>query len=111
MPLAVVIDDDPMIHQRFRRDFESAKIEIASADSASKGLDLVRDRRPDVVVLDVMLPDLSGLETFQRIRQFDAHLPVIFITTSGESSTAIEAMTLGAYDYLLKPLNSKQLRD
>ena len=65
----------------------------------------VAERAPDVVLLDLHLPDLSGLEVFQQIRRLDARIPVIFITGHGTTDTAIEAMKLGAFDYLLKPLD------
>src|SRR6185437_3538631 len=57
------------------------------------------------------LPDMSGLETFERIHQLDPRIPVIFITGHGTTATAIEAMRLGAYEYLLKPLELDQLSD
>ena len=67
--------------------------------------------RPDVVILDIDLPDQSGLEAFRRIHQVDPKIPVIFITGHGTTATAIEAMSLGAYEYLLKPLELDQLCD
>ena len=65
----------------------------------------------DVVLLDVMLPDVSGLEAYQEIQKIDPKLPVVFITVGGTSDTAIEAMKLGAYDYLLKPLDLQRVRE
>jgi two-component system nitrogen regulation response regulator GlnG len=82
---------------------------VATAESASEGLAAVNDAPCDVVLLDVMLPDLSGIEAYQRIQQVDPRLPVIFITAGGESDTAIEAMKLGAYDYLIKPLDQARV--
>ncbi len=78
--------------------------------SAEEGLEALERESPDVVLLDVMLPQTSGLEVFERIRKFDAKLPVIFITASGDSETAIEAMKGGAYDYLYKPLDVFKVR-
>ena len=69
------------------------------------------ERRPDVVLLDIMLPEGSGLEAVQKIQARDPKLPIIFITAGGTSDTTIEAMKLGAYDYLLKPLDLPKLRD
>ena len=63
------------------------------------------------MILDVRLPDMSGLEAYALIRQIDARLPVIVITAHGTTETAIEAMKLGAFEYLLKPLDLAQLRD
>ena len=61
------------------------------------------------MILDVRLPDMSGLEAYAMIRQIDARLPVIVITAHGTTETAIEAMKLGAFEYLLKPLDLNQL--
>jgi two-component system nitrogen regulation response regulator GlnG len=65
---------------------------------------------PDVILLDLRLPDQSGLEVYQQIRDLDARIPVIFITTAKMADAAIEAMKQGAYDYLFKPLDLHQLR-
>src|SRR5208283_4198020 len=73
--------------------------------------DVVRRELPDAVILDVRLPDMSGLDAYRQIRQIDARLPVIVITAHGTTETAIEAMKLGAFDYLLKPMDLEQLRD
>lgn len=105
MPSVLVIDDDATMGHVFRRFFENSDVNVFTAGSAAEGLDVIRKNRPDVTIVDIMLPDGSGLETFQRIQQLDAKMPVIFITAGGTSDTAIEAMKLGAFDYLLKPLD------
>jgi nitrogen regulation protein NR(I) len=111
MSVLLVIDDDLLVHHRFRRDFENSDLTLLMASSALEGLDMLAREPVDVVLLDVMLPDLPGLETFQRIRQIDPKIPVIFITAGAESDTAIDAMKLGAYDYLLKPLDRAEVRE
>src|SRR5438093_3840981 len=110
MSILLVIDDDTSILHAFRRTFRGPEVTLLTAATAAEGLDLVRQRQPDVVILDINLPDLSGLETFRRIRGLDARIPVIFITGHGTTDTAIEAMKLGAFDYLLKPLELEPLR-
>jgi two-component system nitrogen regulation response regulator GlnG len=110
MPVILVIDDEPSIQHAFRRAFHHPELEVLTASSSAEGLAFVGLHQPDVVVLDVKLPDESGLETYKRIRQLDARIPVIFITGHGTTDTAIEAMKLGAYDYLLKPLELEPLR-
>jgi two-component system nitrogen regulation response regulator GlnG len=111
MPVLLVIDDEPAILHAFQRAFRGEEISVRTASSAAEGLQIVNQARPDVVVLDLNLPDQSGLETFHRIRQIDARIPVIFITGHGTTETAIEAMKLGAYEYLFKPLELDALRD
>ncbi len=111
MPTLLVIDDEASILHFFRRAFQEPDIDLLTAGSASDGLQKVAQHRPDVVILDINLPDESGLETFRRIQELDAKIPVIFITGHGTTSTAIEAMRLGAYEYLLKPLELDSLTE
>ncbi len=111
MPTLLVVDDEPSILHFFRRAFPEPEVTLLTAATASEGLQQVTARRPDVVILDINLPDASGLETFRRVREIDPRTPVIFITGHGTTATAIEAMRLGAYDYLLKPLELDQLTD
>ena len=110
MPRLLVVDDEPSILQVFSRVFEGGEVELLTASSGGQALAIVADRHPDVVILDVLLPDCSGLEVFREIRQLDAKVPVLFITGGGTSETAIEAMKLGAFDYLSKPLDFGQIR-
>lgn len=109
MPLALVVDDDRSLRYMVQKSLESIQIEVATASTAEEGLALVAGRHPDVVLLDIMLPGRSGLEVLKDIQQIDRRLPVIFVTADSGSGTAIEAMQLGAYDYLSKPLNLLQL--
>jgi DNA-binding NtrC family response regulator len=112
MSCLLVIDDENSILHAFQRAFRGEPdLEVLTAASAGEGLELLNQRQPDVVVLDINLPDRSGLETFRLIRGQDARTPVIFITGHGTTDTAIEAIKLGAFDYLLKPLELTALRD
>ena len=111
MPKLLVIDNDPAVFHAFRRFFREEEAELRSATSAAHGLELVARARPDAIVLDLNLPDLNGLETFRRIHEMDARIPVIFIASDGGAQTAIEAMKQGAHDYLVKPLSSAQVRE
>lgn len=111
MAKLLVIDDDPTVLHLFRRRFEYADFEVETADSAARALAVLATHPIDVVVLDVLLPDMSGLEVFRQVRLRDAKVPVIFITTQTTSETAIQAMQLGAYDYLLKPLDFARIPD
>jgi nitrogen regulation protein NR(I) len=110
LPTLLIVDDEPSILHAFRRAFARASIDVLTAESAKEGLALAESRKPDVVILDIQLPDLTGLETLRRLRDKDARRPVIFITGNSTTDTAIEAMKLGAYEYLLKPLDLPQLR-
>jgi two-component system response regulator AtoC len=111
MPTLVIIDDESSILHAFRRGFRDSGLELRTASSAAEGLREVEEARPDAVILDVHLPDASGLKTFERIRAIDARIPVILVTGHGTSDLAIEAMKGGAFEYLLKPLDLTQMRD
>ena len=111
MPLTLVIDDDRSVQHLVTQALKPLKVEVLTAATADEGLDLIRKRSPDVVLLDIMLPETSGLELYRRVFDLDAKLPIIFITSVSSGETAIEAMKLGAYDYIHKPLDVEQLRD
>jgi DNA-binding NtrC family response regulator len=110
MPTLLVVDDEPSILAAFRRAFRDNALEVRTAESAAEGLALARECHPDVVILDIQLPDMSGLEALRKLHELDARSPVIFITGKSTTDTAIEAMKLGAFEYLLKPLELAQLR-
>jgi two-component system nitrogen regulation response regulator GlnG len=110
MPTLLVVDDEPGILLAFRRAYRGAGLEVLTAEAPAEALALAQAHHPDVVVLDVQLPGASGLDVFRQLRALDARTPVIFITGKSTTDTAIEAMKLGAYDYLHKPLELAQLR-
>lgn len=110
MPRLLVIDDEPSILHAFRRAFDDPQLELLTAETAAAGEHIVREDRPDVVVLDLNLPDRSGLECFEHIKEIDRHIPVIFITGHGTVESAIEATKHGAFDYLFKPLELPELK-
>src|SRR5262245_3226668 len=112
MPTVLLIDDDrSVVHLVEKALADQSGIKVVAANAAQDGMSRLKERSPDVVLLDVMLPDISGLEAYRQIREVDSKLPVVFITAGGTSDTAIEAMKLGAFDYLLKPLDLARVRD
>jgi DNA-binding NtrC family response regulator len=110
MPGVLVIDDDRSVVMVIRSACKLIDTEVHSAHSAEQGLSMLKEVRPDVLLLDIMLPGTTGIELFERIRQIDERVPVIFITAGGESETAIEAMKLGGLDFLLKPLDTARVK-
>ena len=86
-------------------------MDVICAASGKEAIEQTQRRQPDVLVLDVRLPDMSGLEVFDRIRQTDPRLPVVIITAHATTEIAIEAMKRGAFEYLLKPVDLHQLRE
>lgn len=110
MASLLVIDDDRTVLLLVKKAFADSDLEIHCASDAESGMAALREHKPDVLLLDILLPEVSGMELAREIRTIDIRLPVIFITATNDSDTAIEAMKMGAYDYLLKPLDIRQVR-
>ncbi|HEX4611644.1 MAG TPA: sigma-54 dependent transcriptional regulator [Urbifossiella sp.] len=107
----LVVDDEPIICHSFRRALSSPTVEVLTAGTVAEGWRRVVDDRPDVIVLDLQLPDGSGMDLFERVRAADPRRPVVFVTAHGTTETAIEAMKRGAFDYLSKPLDLERTTD
>jgi len=105
----LVVDDEESVRYSFRYVFEEGDVRVITAATAAEGLELARREHPDVVVLDLKLPDRSGLELFTDLQAEDLKRPVIIITAHGTADTAIEAMKGGAFDYLVKPVDLERL--
>jgi len=111
-PAAVLlIDDDRSVHLLVGRALEPTGLRVSAVTTAEEGLAVLEKLQPEVVLLDIVLPEINGLELFRKLRALDPRVPVVFITAGGTSDTAIEAMKLGAYDYLLKPLDLAKVRE
>ena len=111
MSRLLIIDDDPLILDCFRYGFVEPEYTVVTATSGAEGVDLLSEYDPDVVLLDIRLPDMSGLAAFGKLHELDPKIPVILMTGHGTADTAIEAMRLGAYEYVLKPFDADALED
>ena len=105
MDTILVIDDDDQLRKSFAKLLVEEKYTVMTAASGEEGVELVADHPLDLVLLDMRLPGMNGMETFKRIKTIDAKLPVIIITAFSTTEIAIEATKLGAYDYILKPFD------
>jgi nitrogen regulation protein NR(I) len=106
----LIIDDEKDVHYSFRRLLEKEPLEILSAESGDEGIRLARKNPPDLIVMDIRMGHQSGLDTLKELRQLNPKQVVIMMTAYGTSQTAIEAMKLGAYDYVLKPFDIPHLK-
>ncbi|MBC8096351.1 MAG: sigma-54-dependent Fis family transcriptional regulator, partial [Akkermansiaceae bacterium] len=111
MSKLLLIDDEVDVQYSFQRIFNSPEVELTTASSGEEGLKLIPKVKPDLVLMDIRMGGMNGLETLRRIREIDSKLLVILMTAYGTTQTAIEAMKLGAYDYLLKPFDIPKLKD
>jgi two-component system nitrogen regulation response regulator GlnG len=111
MPTLLVVDDEPSVLYSYQRVFGENGVRVVTAETVAEGLRQFHASHPDVVVLDLKLPDGSGLEVFEEVRAVAPKLPVVFITAHGTTQTAIEAMKHGAFDYLVKPVDFERLSE
>lgn len=112
MPNVLIVDDEPSVVSLVSRTLEKLQgYTVQTAATVSTAREIISVGGVDIAIIDVLLPDASGLDLMETVRSVDARLPVIFITGGGTAGTAIEAMKAGAFDYLSKPLNVAQLRE
>ena len=104
-----LVDDEPGILKTLSELLEDEGYQVTSAKSGMDALDVIRQDPPDLVFLDVWMPDLDGLEVLKRVRQQFPHMMVIVMSGHGSIETAVQATKLGAYDYLEKPLDSEKI--
>lgn len=105
----VVVDDDEVFRERLCRAFRDRGCEAYAPGSASETIELVRTASPDLVLLDLKMPGVSGLELIQGIKKLDGTIAVIILTGYGSIATAMQAMKLGADHYLSKPADAEQI--
>lgn len=105
MAQILIVDDDAQLRQSFGKILEGEGFEIRAAASGEAGVDEVRRAAPDLVVMDVRMPGITGINAMQQMRAISPNLPVIIMTAYGGTETAIEATKLGAFDYILKPFD------
>ncbi len=106
----LLIDDEADVHYSFKRVLEREPIEIITADSPEAGVKLAKSENPDLIVTDIRMGNRNGLDGLRELRLHNPKQIVIVMTAYGTSQTAIEAMKLGAYDYILKPFDIPQLK-
>jgi len=104
----LVVDDEPRMIHFIRLNLEHDGFEVVETTSGTKALDKLRDQLPDLILLDVMMPDLDGFETLRLIREIST-VPVIMLTAKGEEDDRVRGLELGADDYVTKPFSPREL--
>jgi two-component system OmpR family response regulator len=105
----LVVEDDPNILELLSASLRFAGFDVTTATSGSAAVNAAKDRRPDLVVLDVMLPDLDGFEVIRMLREGGARTPVVFLTARDATDDKIRGLTLGGDDYVTKPFSLEEL--
>ena len=104
----LVVDDEPRVVQFITMNLELEGFRVVSASNGHEALEKVTRELPDLIVLDIMLPDMDGFETLKKIRQVSS-VPVIFLSVKGEEFDRVRGLDLGADDYMTKPFSPREL--
>jgi two-component system, OmpR family, response regulator ResD len=107
-PRVLVVDDEPMVRDVLARYLAKAGFDVRLAEDGAQALDRFSEEPPDLVVLDLMLPVVDGLEVFRRMRA-GAHTPIIMLTAKGEETDRVVGLELGADDYVTKPFSPREV--
>jgi DNA-binding response OmpR family regulator len=107
--LVLLVDDEANIIQLARMYFEREGFRVSEANDGLSGLKAIEDQRPDLVVLDVMLPGMDGFEVCKRVRAGNNDIPILMLTARDDDIDKILGLELGADDYLTKPFNPREL--
>jgi two-component system OmpR family response regulator len=105
----LVVDDEPFLREAVAASLRFLGYEVTAAETGTETLRLARDRRFDLVVLDVMLPDTDGFEVVRRLRQDGCQVPVIFLTARDTQADKVAGLTIGGDDYITKPFGLEEL--
>lgn len=109
MSTILVVDDKEMLRDSVAATLQRAGFSVIGASDGEAALDLIARRRPDAVVTDLRMPGLTGIELIERARQIDEDLPIVLMTAFGTIQNAVQAMRLGAFDYVTKPFEGDEL--
>jgi len=104
-PYVLVIDDEPVIRELLRRHLTKLGYEVAVAESGEQALTRLSQVHPDLVLLDMRMPGMGGMECLNRLRQLYPRVPVVILTAVVEREAVLEAINLGAQEYLFKPID------
>jgi len=111
MPTVLAVDDDPQVLRAIRRVLENAGFTVTIATGGRDALEIVRHDRPDVIVLDIIMPEMDGVEVCRRLRAdpFLARIPILFLTAKNRPTDIAEALDAGGDDFLSKPFEVIEL--
>ena len=107
-PLILVIDDDPGLLRLVTRDLEFEGYRTITASNGKRGLQLIEDEEPALVILDVMMPGLDGFQVCERTRRF-SDVPIIMLTAKGRPEDVVHGLDIGADGYVVKPFGTDEL--
>ena len=113
MPVVLIVDDSPTEVHVLKTHLEKNGFETVIAEDGESGLKLAKERKPDLIIMDVVMPGMSGFQATRQLAKDPAtqDIPVVIVTTKDQETDKVWGMRQGAYDYLVKPVTEKQLVD
>ncbi|MGD8458230.1 MAG: response regulator transcription factor [Anaerolineales bacterium] len=108
MEKILTVDDEPRFIRLIEANLQTAGYEVLTAPDGRTAIDIVANQTPDLVLLDIMMPEMDGFQTLDRIREF-SNVPVIILTARGEETHRVEGLNRGADDYVVKPFSANEL--
>lgn len=111
MALVLVIEDDPVVRENLEELFTFKGYQVLTSEDGQRGLQMAQNKRPDLIISDIMMPELDGYELVQKVKesQFLSYTPVILLTAKTLTESKIKGLEYGADDYITKPFNTKEL--
>ena len=110
MSTILIVDDKSSMRKVLRQTLEGDPHQILEAEDGEKALDIVKTKHVDVIITDIKMPKVDGMTLLRMIKELDSEIVVIIMTAYGTIETAVEAMKLGAYDYITKPFSTEQVK-
>lgn len=105
----LIVDDDKDIVSIVKTILSGRGWDIMAAYSGREALEAVTSRKPDIILLDIMMPEMNGIEVLKRLKKIDADARIIMITAFGDVESYLDSMELGAYEYINKPFETDEL--
>jgi CheY-like chemotaxis protein len=109
MPQVLVVDDEPDVRWLLAGVLRDKGLEVATAEDGQAALEQISREPPDVILLDLKMPGLNGIQVLEQVKGMAPHMPVVIVTAYGDLPSAVQAMRLGAYDYLTKPFDNDEI--
>ncbi len=106
----LVIDDEATVRKLFTKLLSKEEYKVFTASNGKKGIEITKEKKPDLIILDLKMAEMGGIETLKRIKKFNKRVIIIVLTAYGTMETASEVMKLGAYDFISKPFDVARIR-
>ncbi|GAP62951.1 two-component system, chemotaxis family, response regulator CheY [Ardenticatena maritima] len=109
MPTVLVVDDAQFVRKRLQKILSEAGFDVLEAGDGQEAVDVYRQYHPDVVLLDITMPKLDGMEALRLIREYDPNARVVMLSALGQQAIILEALRRGARDFIVKPFKPEQV--